>query len=220
MSINKRLKEARCACGLSQQEVTDALGLVRSTLVRWETGDKPPKESDIRVLAEIYRTDIGWVLTGEPKEEQPLRSLKRKQESKQVLANMVRTAKFSKPVQVGGSAPSSVTPKAISDFESQQKMGLREGSPGPSAKDLADHLARISERIQWLLNSRPVLPVIPGIQPVLMEAMREGTVIPNPELILALAEKTLVHPSWIMKGDDSFAYFEPKTTTQDSSVDQ
>jgi hypothetical protein len=36
--------------------------------------------------------------------------------------------------------------------------------------------------------------------------MQEGLVIPTPGLMLALAEKTLVHPSWIMTGVDTWTF--------------
>lgn len=38
----KTIKEARQAAGLSQQGVTDALGIPRRTLQDWETGKRTP----------------------------------------------------------------------------------------------------------------------------------------------------------------------------------
>ena len=40
----KTIKEARKAAGLSQQGVTDALGIPRRTLQDWEAGKRTPPE--------------------------------------------------------------------------------------------------------------------------------------------------------------------------------
>ena len=41
-SVMKTIKEARKAAGLSQQGVTDTLGIPRRTLQDWETGKRTP----------------------------------------------------------------------------------------------------------------------------------------------------------------------------------
>ena len=50
------IKEARQAAGLSQQGVTDALGIPRRTLQDWETGKRtPPVWAEALVVEKLER---------------------------------------------------------------------------------------------------------------------------------------------------------------------
>lgn len=50
------IKEARQAAGLSQQGVTDALGIPRRTLQDWETGKRtPPGWAEALVVEKLER---------------------------------------------------------------------------------------------------------------------------------------------------------------------
>ena len=64
-----RLKEAREYLGLSQQEVSEALGLPRSAVSLMETGQRRVDTEELKALAKLYQRSVAY-LTGE--EEQPL----------------------------------------------------------------------------------------------------------------------------------------------------
>lgn len=50
------IREARQAAGLSQQGVTDALGIPRRTLQDWEAGKRtPPGWAEILIVKELER---------------------------------------------------------------------------------------------------------------------------------------------------------------------
>ena len=52
----KTIKEARKAAGLSQQGVTDALGIPRRTLQDWEAGRRtPPKWAEALVVEQLEK---------------------------------------------------------------------------------------------------------------------------------------------------------------------
>lgn len=52
----KTIKEARQAAGLSQQGVTDALGIPRRTLQDWESGKRtPPGWAEALVVEKLER---------------------------------------------------------------------------------------------------------------------------------------------------------------------
>ena len=52
----KTIKEARKAAGLSQQGVTDTLGIPRRTLQDWETGKRtPPGWAEALVVEKLTR---------------------------------------------------------------------------------------------------------------------------------------------------------------------
>lgn len=52
----KTIKEARQAAGLSQQGVTDTLGIPRRTLQDWETGKRtPPGWAEALVVEKLER---------------------------------------------------------------------------------------------------------------------------------------------------------------------
>lgn len=52
----KTIKEARQAAGLSQQGVTDTLGIPRRTLQDWETGKRtPPGWAEALVIEKLER---------------------------------------------------------------------------------------------------------------------------------------------------------------------
>ena len=92
MTVAKRLKLARYACGLTQKEVAEALGFVPSTLLRWERGDRIPRQLDLEALAAIYMVSLPWLELGEG--NPPTRTVHRKR------AAMQRLGSF----QVGSSA--------------------------------------------------------------------------------------------------------------------
>lgn len=200
-TVGQRLRDARQAAGLTQQEVTEALGLVRSTLVRWEAADRVPKESGLRTLADLYQVSEEWIRTGDG--EQPLCTVQRREAARHRLERLRQPGTPGLPLDHPGewySTSGVIYAKDIFDG-SQQESGIDGECPVPGYI-LRECLASISERTKRLLNSRPILPVLPGIHPEVLRAMQAGLVIPTPEQMLVLAEKTLVHPHWLLTGGD------------------
>jgi transcriptional regulator with XRE-family HTH domain len=62
--IAVRLKEAREYLGLSQQEVSDALGLPRSAVSLIETGQRRVDAIELTAMAKLYQRSVAY-LTGE-----------------------------------------------------------------------------------------------------------------------------------------------------------
>jgi Zn-dependent peptidase ImmA (M78 family)/DNA-binding XRE family transcriptional regulator len=60
--LGRRLKKAREAVGLNQEEVSGQLGISRGALAQFETGTKAPNSLHLVRLAEIYRRELGELL--------------------------------------------------------------------------------------------------------------------------------------------------------------
>lgn len=76
----RQLKAARIQAGKGQQEVADALGLVRSTVSRWERGASPVEVQHRKALAALYGADLSpiWGLgasSGAPGADAPALAL-------------------------------------------------------------------------------------------------------------------------------------------------
>lgn len=52
------LKAARVNAGLTQQQVQQATGIARSTLISWEHGKTSPKATELSKLCELYAVGI------------------------------------------------------------------------------------------------------------------------------------------------------------------
>lgn len=57
--IGERLADARRARRLTQQQVADALGVARTTVVAIEKGDRRPRASELATLASLYGRQVG-----------------------------------------------------------------------------------------------------------------------------------------------------------------
>jgi Zn-dependent peptidase ImmA (M78 family)/transcriptional regulator with XRE-family HTH domain len=63
--LGRRLKKAREAAGLTQEDVADQLGISRGALAQFETGAKAPNSLHLVRLAETYRRELGELLAEE-----------------------------------------------------------------------------------------------------------------------------------------------------------
>lgn len=74
MSFNDRLRQAREATGMTQQQVADALGVDKTTYSGYETGKRSPDVARIKKIALVLRTTGDWLLeTGfAEKEKSPI----------------------------------------------------------------------------------------------------------------------------------------------------
>lgn len=58
------LRRARLAAGLTQDDAGAAIGRAGAIVSRYESGDVDPPTSITVQLAELYRADVGAILTG------------------------------------------------------------------------------------------------------------------------------------------------------------
>ena len=64
MKFGEKLKEQRGKAGLSQEELGEALGITRRTLVNYENGKSYPQDRNVYFkLAEFFKVDVNYFLT-------------------------------------------------------------------------------------------------------------------------------------------------------------
>ena len=66
--IGARLKNAREAAGLTQEQVAKMLGVPRPAISDMESESRKVSAGELKQLAEIYKVSVEW-LTGEPVQE-------------------------------------------------------------------------------------------------------------------------------------------------------
>lgn len=62
MILGQRLKACRKAKKLTQQELSEILGLNRSTYAKYETGDNEPDNQTLQKLADFFEVNIDYLL--------------------------------------------------------------------------------------------------------------------------------------------------------------
>lgn len=60
--VGDRLRVARSASGLTQEQAAQSLGLARTTLVAIERGDRPPRPEELLALAKLYQVSVHSLL--------------------------------------------------------------------------------------------------------------------------------------------------------------
>ena len=60
--IGSRIKEARLNCGLSQQDVAEAIFCDQATISRIERGLAAPDAAQIRVLSGLFQLSVLWLM--------------------------------------------------------------------------------------------------------------------------------------------------------------
>lgn len=55
------IEALRVNAGFTQQDVADRLGVSRSTVIKWESGNIEPKELVIYALAKLYEVDLDTI---------------------------------------------------------------------------------------------------------------------------------------------------------------
>ncbi len=68
MKIGKFLQELRKEKGLTQEQLSEQLGVARRTISRWETGSNMPDLDILIELADLYSVDLREILDAERKE--------------------------------------------------------------------------------------------------------------------------------------------------------
>ena len=62
MIVAQRLKTARQACKLTQNQVAEILGIDRSAYTYYETGKTSPSLTNLLRLASIFKVEVAWLL--------------------------------------------------------------------------------------------------------------------------------------------------------------
>jgi transcriptional regulator with XRE-family HTH domain len=57
-----KLKAARKEAGYNQQQVEDTIGINRSTLSRYESGQREPDIETLGILADFYEVSLDWLV--------------------------------------------------------------------------------------------------------------------------------------------------------------
>lgn len=63
MMVAQRLKAARTACKLTQNQVAEILGIDRSAYTYYETGKTSPSLPNLQRLASLFKVDVAWLLS-------------------------------------------------------------------------------------------------------------------------------------------------------------
>lgn len=72
MTIHNKLKEARENKHLTQQQVSDTIGITRQAISQWENGKSTPDLETFKALCKLYEISPSSILSeDEKKEEQP-----------------------------------------------------------------------------------------------------------------------------------------------------
>jgi len=61
----ERLRAARAAASLTQEQVASALGYQATTIGNWDRARTEPCATDLARLATLYRVSADWLLTGQ-----------------------------------------------------------------------------------------------------------------------------------------------------------
>lgn len=67
MTIGSRIKAAREAAGLTQQQLADAIPAPgrRQQVCDWETGHRTPRRETLERIAQVLGVAAGWLMFGE-----------------------------------------------------------------------------------------------------------------------------------------------------------
>ena len=76
IKTGKLLQQLRKEKGLTQEELSEKMGVSRRTVSRWETGNNMPDLDILIELSDLYETDLREILSGERKSEKMNEELK------------------------------------------------------------------------------------------------------------------------------------------------
>ena len=62
--IGARIVEARVAAGLTIEDIATRIGVKRSTVAKWESGERSPRGHRVSKLAGMLGVSISWILMG------------------------------------------------------------------------------------------------------------------------------------------------------------
>ena len=62
MTLGEKLKEARKQAGLSQEQLSEKLGVSRSAIAKWETDNGIPDVDNLKALSKLLNVSIDYLL--------------------------------------------------------------------------------------------------------------------------------------------------------------
>ena len=62
MTLGEKLKEARKQASLSQEQLAEKLGVSRSAVAKWETGNGIPDVGNLKVIAQLLNVSVDYLL--------------------------------------------------------------------------------------------------------------------------------------------------------------
>lgn len=62
MTLGEKIKEARKQSGLSQEQLSEKLGVSRSAVAKWEAGNGIPDVDNLKVLSQLLEVSIDFLL--------------------------------------------------------------------------------------------------------------------------------------------------------------
>lgn len=67
--LGENIKNLRIKNGLSQEDLAKKLNVVRQTVSKWEKGQSLPDANSLKVLAEVFDTDVSSLIGCEDKDD-------------------------------------------------------------------------------------------------------------------------------------------------------
>ena len=65
MQLNERIKACRQRCGLTQEQVAEALDVSRQAVTKWENGTSAPSTQNLFKLAQLFGTTVDFLVADE-----------------------------------------------------------------------------------------------------------------------------------------------------------
>lgn len=62
MTLGEKIKEARKQAGLSQEQLSEKLGVSRSAVAKWETDNGIPDVDNLKVLSKLLTVSVDYLL--------------------------------------------------------------------------------------------------------------------------------------------------------------
>ena len=94
MEIGSKLRAARQRCGLTQEQVGEAVHVSRQTISNWETGKSLPDVLSVISLSDLYQVSLDELLKGDEKMLRHIDESTNTVKSRQRLGKLVQTLSF------------------------------------------------------------------------------------------------------------------------------
>lgn len=94
MEIGSKLRAARQRCGLTQEQVGEAVHVSRQTISNWETGKSLPDVLSVISLSDLYQVSLDELLKGDEKMLRHIDESTNTVKSRQRLGMLVQTLSF------------------------------------------------------------------------------------------------------------------------------
>ena len=185
--IGERIGYIRERLGVSQERLGQALGLGRVSIARWESGTRIPRRIDLLRLAEVIGIDQGWLVegTGDP----PRLDLQMRE----------RLVVAAQKAAYGIGVPAETPETYLRDREATG--GKRSLPSGPElGGDLSMLLIAYEWRVRYMLERALELPIVPGIEPEVMQAFASGKAVPGVGLLPEIADALGMPEEWFLTG--------------------